>query len=666
MRAPSVNSERFVRIERRFLEALDALEAASPIGKALHQNHVHEMALRLLKEPEGPQTLYRHAPRFDRAGVFAGSDWAQPTRLRPEFVAQSLHQRGLALAIECLNQLRFLAIANGDYEHPDLTAEDARDFLERVLGLNLDLLFPGYSEASRIAHTETPELMEGVQRLFQMLVESLGAGGILSSVVEEAERILRQRPIMLRQVRLALATAAETVALHEGTEVDARVEVLINAIYGPTPLARSAESLEAYHARLSSLDESALIREAEAAGDVMWATGLVAPQHAVLLRYLNDTRPDLIGYALRVELTGLSALAVHGSLVRELIDVAVHAETAQCIYGLANLLVGGDIFFPPIAPSLRRLIGMQIAPNVGEELQLVMRRDAPFHQLPPRAILIAGALSVLGQPLGIGQGDNPTCQAARAISLWAQVDGGYLLELLAQAARDDSLTMHFEGEPIRSDALPPGMAGELHTELDPVSLILVPHLDRIYAEMSRRVAGRGDDGHRWINPEFHGWWVHRGFALALDVTTGAITDFDAFVRLFYASYHPDYRGEAELIYPQPIGIAATDYHGVYLGWHAISIQRVAPDNTGETRVYFFNPNNDGGQQWGQGVATSTAGQGELAGESSLPFHQFASRVYLFHYNLREHGDPAVVPHQEVARVTELACASWGASFPWSE
>jgi hypothetical protein len=661
-----VQTDRLVRLEQRFVEALDTLEAASRIGKGLHQNHVYEMVLRLLKEPGGPEALYRHAPRFDAAGVFAATDWAQPTRLRPEFVAQALHQRGLTLAVECLSELRFLAIASGDYEHPDVTPEEARDFLESVLGLNLDLLFPGYSEASRIVHAETPDLMNGVQRLFQLLVEALGSRGILSSIVGEAERILRQRPVMVRRVRTTLATAAETIALEGGSEVDARAAVLIRALYGPTDLSSAAESLEAYAASLRSLDEPALIEEAEAFGDAMWATGLVAPQHAVLLRYLNEVRPDLLGHALRVESVGMGALALHGPLVSELIDVAVHPETAQCIHGLANLLVTGDLFFPPIAPSLRRLMGMQIAPHVGELLQQVMRQEAPLHALSPHSILLAGTLSVMGQPLGIGQGDNPTCQAARAISLWAQVDGGYLLELLAQAARDDSITMHFEGQSIRSDTLPAGMAAELHTELDPVSLILVPHLDRIYAEMSRQVADRGGDGHRWINPEFHGWWVYRGFALALDITTQAVTDFDGFIRLFFASYHPDYRAEAEFTYPQPIGIASTDHHGAFLGWHAISIQRVAPGADGQLRVYFYNPNNDGGQNWGQGIVTSTGDHHEVPGESSLPFHEFASRLYLFHYNAREHGDPAAVPEEDVARITELARASWGASFSWME
>ncbi len=608
--------------------------------------------------------LYEYASRFEGAGVFQGTDWARPADLRPEFVAQALQRGGSLLALECLSELRFLAICNGDHEHPDVTADDAHRFLESVIASNLDSIFPGHSGASRAAAAETPQFGEGVRRFFEFLIEGIGSNGILKRVVEESERVLRQRPLMISHVKGKVATAARTLMTENRAEIEVGARTLVDAMEGPTELSRSADDVESYATALRSLDEAALVREAEAFGDAMWATGLVAPQHAVLLRHLSETRPDLIGSALQVEWTGLGALALHESLVRELIDTAVHPETAQCIYGLANLLVTGHLFFPPIGPSLQRLARLHIAPSTSEILTESLRWDAPSHRLSARSILLAGTLSVMGQPLGIAQGDHPTCQSARAISLWAQVDGGYLLELLAQAARDESITMRFEGTPIRSGELPAGMAAELHTQLDPVSLVLVPHLDRIYAEMSRRVAGRGDDGHRWINPELHGWWVRGGFALALDLTTMSVTHFDDFVRLFFAAYHPRYGGEPALIYPQPIGIASTDQHGVFLGWHAISIQRVAPGSDGCMRAYFYNPNNDGDQDWGQGLITSTGDHDELAGESSLPFHQFASRVYLFHYNVREHGDPAAVPDEEVARVRELAETSWGANFPW--
>jgi len=188
--------------------------------------------------------------------------------------------------------------------------------------------------------------------------------------------------------------------------------------------------------------------------------------------------------------------------------------------------------------------------------------------------------------------------------------------------------------------------------------VTVPHLDRIYWEMGQRIAGRDEDGHKWINPEFHGWWVQRGFAIAVDYATGALRDLKAFLRLFYAAYHPDYNGGRMLVYPQPVGIAATDLHGAFIGWHAVAIERVALDSEATMRVYFYNPNNDGGQDWGQGVVTSTAGRGERPGESSLPIAQFAARLYLFHYEPRETGDPQAVADDEIARVDAWVRASW--------
>ena len=72
-----------------------------------------------------------------------------------------------------------------------------------------------------------------------------------------------------------------------------------------------------------------------------------------------------------------------------------------------------------------------------------------------------------------------------------------------------------------------------------------------------------------------------------------------------------------VIHPQPAGIAVTDSNGMYLGWHAITIVRVGLDQSGEMRVYFFNPNNDSGQDLGLGIVVSTHGSGErLPGPAS--------------------------------------------------
>jgi hypothetical protein len=61
------------------------------------------------------------------------------------------------------------------------------------------------------------------------------------------------------------------------------------------------------------------------------------------------------------------------------------------------------------------------------------------------------------------------------------------------------------------------------------------------------------------------------------------------------------------------------------------------------------------------------GNGERAGESSLPFHQFVARVYAFHYNkleVQQHLEN--VPQPEIDKVYELAKVSWGTSYVWHE
>ncbi|MFP3472322.1 hypothetical protein R0J90_19915, partial [Micrococcus sp. SIMBA_144] len=82
----------------------------------------------------------------------------------------------------------------------------------------------------------------------------------------------------------------------------------------------------------------------------------------------------------------------------------------------------------------------------------------------------------------------------------------------------------------------------------------------IYSEMMRRVSLRGEDGHRWVNPEFYGDWVQKGFSTVIDPLTGLISDYPGFVRLFYATHHPEYNDDYGLIYPNPVGIFITNVH----------------------------------------------------------------------------------------------------------
>jgi hypothetical protein len=340
--------------------------------------------------------------------------------------------------------------------------------------------------------------------------------------------------------------------------------------------------------------------------------------------------------------------------VKALIQEAVHPQTPQAIYGLALMLERGILFQPAVAPALWRQLALILSPYSRQRLTLAFG-DA----VSPRSLLLEGVLCLLGLPLGVGQGNNPTCQSARALSMWAYNDPDYLMQMVAWAARDDEIIMHFEGQPISSRESAGGVAETLPMDLDAVSLLVVPHLDRIYAEMGRRCIGREGDPHRWVNPEFHGWWAGRGFRINVDVATGALTQEEDFLRHFYAAYHPYYNGNQPMIHPQPAGIAVTDSAARFIGWHAITILRVALDNDDIMRVYFYNPNNDSGQDWGDGVVVSTAGKGERYGEASLPFVQFASRLYIFHFDPLERGELAQVTEEELQEVIGYLHRSWG-------
>jgi len=604
---------------------LTRLEQARPFAKPRFQSQVLDVAGRLLAVPGGLERLHALAPRMDAAGLFVGSDWDAPANLLPGLVAGTLEQGASAsVAAEAVSLLRLLAVAKREAEHPHIHAAAARRFLTQVLALNMRRFFGSTDEAARSAGDRQAK----IDALFQYVAAQVGFQDVLGELVNEIWRILRQRPIQVAHVKDMIAQMAITLAERGGEIGDRRLgaDRLVSALFGPTSACLGDPGLEPYLARLGVMDETDLRHEAQGLARAMHDTGLVSDYHAAFLIWVLDSEHDgMIADTLGLGTTGRDCLQQHRGLVIDLIRRAVRPETAQALYGMSLMLDRGILHHAPIAPALRRQLKLEPCPTVAERLSM-----AGLHAAQPADLLLAGCIQVLGQPLGVGQGANPTCQSARAIAMWAQNDPDYLLHLVAQAARLDTVMMHFEGRAINAAQLPAGLAPGAPLDADPVSVVLVPHLDRIYAEMGRLCADRDDDPHIWINPEFHGWWVGRACAVAVHVPTGALAGIEDFIARFHAAYHPDYNGGEPVIHPQPAGIAATDAAGRFIGWHAITILRVAPDREGEMRVYFYNPNNDSGQDWGDGAVVSTHGCGERFGEASLPFETFASRLYLFH------------------------------------
>ena len=653
MTGPQAEAET-ARLEERLDAAIERL-ARTRIAKAGHVGPVLDLARRLLARPGGVERLAALAGAIDEAGLFAGTDWDIPGALLPNLVANTMRTGTREqVTIEALSELRILAIAEGRHRHAGMAPDAARHFLTQVLALNLERLFGAPSEADR--QSESGPMVDA---LFRFLLERIGVDDILGSLVDEVWRILGQRPVAVGPVK-AMITQISLAAAGGGLDLGSRrhgADRLISALFGPTQECRDDPGIPAYLDRVAALDEAGVRAEAQGFARAMHDTGLVSDYHAAFLRWAVEQGPaGTVSLALGLGETALDAYRRFETLVLRLIVEAVHPATAQAAYGLALMLERGILHDPPVTASLWRQIGLGISDAAAATL-----RSALGDAAAPRVHLLAGVLSVLGQPLGVGQGNNPTCQSARAISLWSLNDPDYLLHLVAGAARRDRVAIWFEGSEIRSDLLPPGMARFFALDTDAVSLVLVPHLDRIYTEMGRLCAGRGDDPHRWVNPELHGWWVARSFCLAVDLATGLLADHPAFLRRFYASYHPEHNGGQDLIHPQPAGVAVTDSTGAFVGWHAIAIIRVAPDQEGVMRVYFYNPNNDSGQEWGGGVRVSTGGCGERHGESSLPFAAFASRLYLFHDVGSDAWETVEVPADEIASAERMAAGTWAAA-----
>jgi len=625
----------------------NAIEGVSTVFEVI------DAAQPLMFSPEGLEALYERVPAIEAAGFFGGSDWDYPQTLVPSLAARTIrHGEAAATMVESLSQIRLLAVTKGDYIHPSISAEHAHHFLNQALALNLDLVVSNLQESDRLRPNR---LGYAVQNLYHYLIRHLGYENLLEHLVGEVWRILTQRPVQVDGVKQMVTQIAVCLEKPDalGGDVGDDALQLINAVFSPTEGCREDPGFDVYTERLAEMDDATLLREAIAYAQAMHNTGLVSAYMPVFIRYLRGRWNALIPTALGLSNTGADAFHCYPALIHTLIDDALFPETSQCAYGLAMMLERGILYSPPVAPSLWRQIRLSLCDIAAEKIVAVFGSSRS-----PECFLLADVLNVLGRPLGVGQGNYPTCQSTRALSMWAYNMPAELLRILAWAARDDEIVMRFEGDSISSRELGAGLATEPPVDVDAVSLLTVPHLDRIYFEMGRRSIGRGEDPHKWVNSAFHGDHVGHGFRIAVDVFTGGLKDFEGFIRDFYAAYHPFYNGNIPVINPQPAGIAVTDSATRFLGWHAITIQRLSLDADKAMRVYFFNPNNDSGQNWGQGIVTSTQGHGELYGEASLPVAEFASRLYVFHYDPIEKGEPGDIPADEVNRAMQLAKGSW--------
>lgn len=665
MQGPQATPTRADRLRSRFEEALAQLEGAASFAKGRYQEDLFSLASDLMDSDVGLAVLVELAPRFDAAGVFRGGPWENPATLIPSLVGASLRGDGVYPTVESLSMLRVLAIAEGRAESEQLDVARARDFLNETSARNIQYFLDEKTEESRAR----PKLFRRARRLFERIQAAVEPRLLLELAVEEMRQLAAQRPILTRPVRELVKRA---VALQEllgeaavPAEIAHEIDRFRRSMGAATSISAASEGPLDYRKRILDSSLDVLVEESREFAELLRATGLASPFHAILLRRIAARDPARLGEALRGSETAEAESRRCPELAGLLLGHSLVPHTHFVIPGFARVLERNLLSRTEVAGGLRKIADLDIRPEVRELLLAGYPESAG---LTANAVLLAGCLAVLGLPLGIGQGSNPTCQSARGISLWSQHAPGQLLATVASVARDGFYQTTFEGHTIRSDALLVGVATNgIQRDLDPVSQVLVPHLDRVYNHMMALAGGRSEDGHRWVNPVLYGRWVHVGFASALEAVSGAVLHHESFVRRFYATHHPDHNEGHELIYPNPVGIMITDVHARLLGRHAVSIQRIAVDPSDEAaadpvRVYFYNPNNEGRQDWGSGVRPTVAGHGERHGESSLPFGQFTSRLYAFHYDPKEQGDAFAVPSEIIDSVVTAARESWGRSI----
>ncbi len=618
----------------------------------------------LSKTKKGIEHLFKKSLEIEAAGIFAENAWNDPEKLSPALVKGTLKAGHPSSTYELLSELRMLAYAKkkkgGIHK---ISPADAEAYLEEVLVHNLEFAFQEFTEETRLAMA--PQEIKKVQNLFNLLLAESGLQGIKDKLAEEIRLICEQRPVVTRKVREMIQLVSSKMELDPEKESDKLLLFYVDAINSPTPLSKKFPDPDQYEQAINKLTGKKLEEEVTTLAASMRETGLANPYIALMLRKLAAGKTALIPKALRLNKRGEAEWGKHQPFVLKLIEEIVNIDSFQCIYGLAKVLEKSLLSRNAVKASLNNLRSVNINDHVAE--RILKCQTKPRVNVTAKQYLIAATIRVLGQPLGVGQGNNSTCQSARGISMWSQHSPAKLVNMIITVAAQDNLILRFENADLESMKLVKGLVDQLDYNLDAVSAVLVPHLDKIYSEMMRRASGRFEDPHKWVNPAMYGHWIQIGFASAYSYLTNSIQDFKGFTRLFYATFNPEYNGGREMVYPNPVGIFVTTNRGAMIGFHAVSLLRIAKDQEGNLRAYFLNPNNEGRQNWGQGIEPAVFGHQEKHGESSLPFYQFAARVYAFHFNSLETKDYVdSVPATEVEKVEKLARESWGKAYTWSE
>ncbi|MGB3183799.1 MAG: hypothetical protein WBB45_20570 [Cyclobacteriaceae bacterium] len=647
-----------VAIHDAYLKNLSRLKAATPLSRQQYVTKLLGQVSALASSEEGIRFIFTHIEEVSKAGFFMGTPWEDVDKLNSALVPGTLKSGEPNLSMELLNELRMLNRALKD-------DEDAQSFIERALVHSIDLVFQDFSEETRMAIGTAN--VERIRNLFNFILSEVSLRGLIPRLTDELELMTAQRPVVTKPIRELIRLIHDRMPESESREQNERLSIFIRAVYHPLSGYELPDNPDDFAQALPGLAEDKLEAMARDFAYCLGETGLGNTYHAVFLEFVAREHPDLVPLSMGLDATGVAEFEKHREFVCGLFGDIIDVPTAQAIYGLALTLEMGLLSREPVMNGIQRLMTITFHPEID---RLLLKSRQGETKVNSRKLIISAVFRVLGQPLGVGQGNNPTCQAARGISMWSQHAPGKLLNMIFTVAQHNNLEYMFEGTLLRSGSLQDGLAGDIDSidlNLDPVSIVLVPHLDRVYNEMMRLAVLRGDDPHKYVNPALYGQWIHTGFRGVLDPLTNSIKGYKEFVRIFYNSFHPDYNGGHDMLYPNPVGIFITSSGGKLLGFHAISMLRASKMEDGSTRVYFLNPNNEGRQNWGQGIRPTVFGFGERPGESSLPFEQFLARVYAFHYNsiAYEEKEDDDLRMKLINKVEEMSRESWGQSYNWA-
>lgn len=424
--------------ENSFQKAFQHLLLAPTSSKKFFQQTVFDLASDLLKEPNGLEKIYRYAHLFDSSGLFIGKPWEDVTKLNPTLVRGTLQAGGTTEVAEILSELRILAIARGEYVHPEMNALEATEFLTKVLALNIDLLIMKETEENRVKQLYKDEQASEILRFIS---EHCFSERVFENLYQEVDNLAVQRPIITDKI-LKLITSAKKLA-GGLEEKDSKLTRYENAVYSPTDLA--TDTLESYEIKLKTCDDTILIKEAHQLKNTMVQTGLVSPYHVVFLKFIANEKQHLLESMLTVDNISKTNLNANLPIILSLISSSISIDTRRSIYGLLCLLQR-DIFTKEFVQELEQLMSSAIH----EEILININKLKGIQNVDfIKSLIVSEMINILGTPLGIGQGFNPTCQSTRALSYWSQNEPTMLLNMINTFLKTANLTIEFEGKKSR-------------------------------------------------------------------------------------------------------------------------------------------------------------------------------------------------------------------------